>query len=179
MARDAAQMGGHLSAYYYFSFHFVMRPDATAAVDVLAMVAKGQRPTSEALSRIHPVPRFFLEDSRRFLDDEDEPQIGTPVRLAAATEARGPRLSIELCMHDDLFANGGYMFWLWLLSLVEPAAPGTRQVIGYEGPNRNDAQMGLTLATADGVTPRHGDTIPYEDIQQELADWTAWDSWSA
>lgn len=168
-----------LSGYYYFSFHFVMRPDAKDACDVLAAVAKGEAPSSEALERIHPVPRYFLEESRRFLDNEDEPRVGTPVRLAGATGAAGSRLSIELCMHDDLFADGGYMFWLWLLSLVEPPAPGSREVIGYEGLYRNDYDMGLTVATAEGVVSRHGDTILHDDIQQQLRDWTAWDSWSA
>jgi len=166
-----------VSAYFYFSFHFVMREDQSAAQRALAAVAARGQLGSESLADIHPVAGYFLEKPERFLDDEAEPRVGTPVRLAHDGVTSQPRLSIELCMHDDRFADGGYMFWVWLLSLVQPPSGNRRGVIGYDGLYRNDSEMGFTVATAQGITDRHGNLSTYRDIQQQLSDWSSWEAW--
>lgn len=166
-----------MSGYYFYSLHFVMRADQEPAYRVLSSVATGITPDEAALAEIHPVPRHFLEEPSRFLDDENEPRIGAPIRLARDRVSNQPRLSIELCLHDDSFADGGYMFWLWLMSLVQPPPTPWREVIGYDGIYRNDADMGFTVATAEAITNRHNIRVPCEEIQQQLADWTSWETW--
>lgn len=166
-----------MSGYHYYSFHFVMRPGTRAAYGVLAQVAAGQAPSEASLAGVHPAPRHYLADVRRLLDDEDEPRLGAPVRLAASNARTSTRLSLEFCLHDDEFANGGYLFWLWALSLVEPADEANDRVIGYHGLYRNDRGMGLVVATDQGVRQRDDAVIPYEVIQEQLAQTADGESW--
>ena len=166
-----------MSGYYFYSFHFAMRPDCGAAEAALSAVAEGRTPPDDLLDQLHPVARYYLSDPTRFLHDEAEPRVGTPVRLARSTSSGQPLLSIELCLHDDAFANGGYQFWLWILSLVDPPTSSRRAVIGYSGLYRNDAVMRFAVATADGIIENDGDLIPYDAITEQLADWAPWLSW--
>ncbi len=75
---------------------------------------------------------------------EEDPRVGSPVRLfrhGHADRGKTDCLSIEFCQHDDEYANGGWVFWLWVLSLVRrpPPHPESRSMIGFEAAYRGDA----------------------------------------
>lgn len=79
------------------------------------------------------------------LVDEEDPRVGSPVRMFLHRHADlggADGLSIEFCQHDDEYANGGWIFWLWVLSLVHRPSPGpaSRSMIGFVAMYRDDGQ---------------------------------------
>lgn len=166
-----------MSTYRFTSLHFMVRESATVELEALAAVARGEVPEPRVMGQLHPGVQRYLADHSRFLDDEAEPRVGSPVRLAQSSDMSRTRLSIEMCFHDDAFANGGYVFWLWVLSLVELPLGIAREVIGLEGIYRNDPETSLLLASSAGI--HDGSTlISREAIDGELKDWATWTDWS-
>ncbi|MGB3592801.1 MAG: hypothetical protein WA994_01365 [Ornithinimicrobium sp.] len=85
-----------------------------------------------------------------------------------ATARQGVNLlSIELCQHDDEFANGGYEFWLWLHLLMEPPPTG-REVIGVHGLYRRDSESVLVTVDADGVVEGERPRVTFGEIRETL-----------
>lgn len=134
-----------MSAYPYWSLNFDLRADLpNHVIRVLSDVAADRPPQPKDLSLLHPVVRFYLSDWRRMLVRETDPRVGSPIRLFRYWNAdlgEADCLSIEFCQHDDEYANGGWVFWLWVLSLVHRPSPhpaSGRNMIGFEGLYRGD-----------------------------------------
>lgn len=134
-----------MSNYPYWSLNFDLRADLPVHVmRVLTDVASDHASEAEDIALLHPVVRFYLSDWRRMLVGEEDPRVGSPVRLfrhGHADRGKTDCLSIEFCQHDDEYANGGWVFWLWVLSLVRrpPPHPESRSMIGFEAAYRGDA----------------------------------------
>jgi hypothetical protein len=155
-----------------------MRGDYEPQRAALAAAALGRVPGADILGTIHPVARYYLSDVTRFLDDEQEPRIGSPVRLCGSPDWEPrTRVSIEYCFHDDHQAAGGYMFWVWLFDLVQRPDLPRREVIGYDGIYRNAYDMDLLYATREGIVVRDV-TMTWSGIEETLADWSQWESFA-
>jgi hypothetical protein len=109
---------------------------------VLTSAANGREVAPEDVQDLHPVPRWYLSDAHRLVaDDELEPIAGTPLRLFRGWEATGfVHLTIEIAMHDDVYAGGGWVLPLWLYLLAEPPTYGVL-AIGHRSLYRNDARQ--------------------------------------
>lgn len=171
-----------MSTYPFWSLKFDMRPDVEAVTRrVLTAVAGDVRPRDDDLQQLHPVPRHYLADWRRMLSDEVEPMIGPPVRLSSDRRATEPAsvLSIEFSQHDDEFANGGYLFWLWVLRLVARPTDEFRHVIGLHGLYRGDYDTKLVYADRDGIVDYHR-RMSFDELEDNWhalvldQDWTGW-----
>ena len=89
-------------------------------------------------------------------------------------------MSIEFSQHDDEFANGGWIFWTWLLRLVErPEDDERRDVIGCHGLYRND--YGTRLIYDDSAGVQDGDQrISFDELDVSWdglegdEDWEKW-----
>ena len=135
-----------MSDYPYWSLNFDLRSDLPEHVmGVLRDVAAGRLPQEGDLAQLHPVVRFYLSDWTRMLVGEEEPWVGSPVRMfrhrnADLGEAEG--LSIEFSQHDDEYANGGWVFWLWVLSLVHRPSPRptSKSMIGFVAFDRDQGE---------------------------------------
>ncbi len=171
-----------MSTYPHWSLSFRVRPDLDAAVlSVLKAVATDQSPGQEELASLHPVVRHYLSDWHRLLTDEQAPFFGPPLRLSQSNSSSPDLLmSIEFCQHDDEYANGGYIFWLWVLRLVaRPDSPRFREVIGCRGLCRNDYDTKLVVVDDTGFLD--GDVrITFEEIEamwSQVLDGSTWDAW--
>ena len=174
-----------MSSHPFWTLNFDLRTDLPAHVmDVLAAVARDVEPAEDDLLQLHPVVRYYLADWRRMLDEEREPLIGSPVRLFGCRETRPPGattgLSIEFGMHDDAHANGGYVFEMWLLSLVyrPPVRPGSgRTYIGRWSLDERDNGVGTPyFVQSDGLDL--GPTLPFvtfEQLDDSIAEMDAQD----
>jgi hypothetical protein len=90
--------------------------------------------------------------------DQIEPVAGTPVRLARNSFSGRRAITVEFCQHDDDLANGGWVFYLWILNLVHRPYPDEgRTAIGHHGLCRGDAGAVLVWVDANGVI--EGDRI--------------------
>ena len=134
-----------MSAYPYWSLNFDLRDDLPERVmRVLSDVASDRAPRPQDLAVLHPVVRFYLSDWRRMLVGERDPRVGSPIRLFRSWSrelGETDCLSIEFCQHDDEYANGGWVFWLWVLSLVHRPAlqPASKSMIGFAATYRGDS----------------------------------------
>jgi hypothetical protein len=133
-----------MSSYPYWSLNFDLRRDLPEQVmNVLRDVARDRPPEPTDLESLHPVCRFYLSDWRRMLVGELEPQLGSPLRLfrywnSDVGEVDG--LSIEFAQHDDVYADGGWVFWMWVLNLAHRPEPHhlSRRMIGFGVANRGE-----------------------------------------
>lgn len=167
-----------MSTYPYWSLRFPMRADRAVEHAALAAVASGRAPEPDVLAALHPVVRYYLADATRFLAFEDGPRVGSPVRLARDPFG-SPQLSIEFCFHDDEFAGGGWLFWLWVLSLVQPPTRVPyRGVIGCHGLYPSDYELGLVTLTAEGVSERPGRVLTWAEMEEPLADRAPWEDYA-
>jgi hypothetical protein len=135
-----------MSTYPFWSLNFDLRSDLPDHVmRVLADVAADRTPQPKDLALLHPVIRFYLSDWRRMLNGETDPRVGSPIRLFRHWNAdlgETDCLSIEFCQHDDEYAKGGWVFWLWVLSLVHRPTlhPVSRSMIGFKAMYRGDTK---------------------------------------
>lgn len=150
-----------MSLYPFWSYRFDVRRDVAGPdLRVLEAVAADRPPAAADLGQLHPVVRHYLEDWRRLARDEIDPSFGPPVRLGTSPILAGEPswvLSVEFCLHDDEYADGGWVFDLWVLRLLARPTPPRRVVIGMHGPYRGDPVTRLLHADAEGV--REGDTL--------------------
>jgi len=172
-----------MSAYPFWSLFFRVRPDIEpAALHVLQAVASNQPADQDDLAALHPVVRYYLSDWRRLLTDEQAPFFGPPLRLSQSNSSSPELLmSIEFSQHDDEHANGGYIFWLWLLRLVaQPNDPRFREVIGCHGLYRNDYDTKLVVVDDAGILD--GDArITFDELGTtwaQVVESSAWDDWA-
>ena len=171
-----------MSTYPFWSLSFPIRPDVDpATLRVLTAVASDVAPNDDDLERLHPVLRYYLADWSRLLADALPPFIGPPIRLSHDRRA-GPHvlMSIEFSQHDDEFADGGWVFWTWVLRLVErPEGDPTRSVIGCHGLYRNDYDTRLIYVDSNGVLD--GDTrISFDDLDTTwngVVSDQGWEGW--
>lgn len=168
-----------MSTYPYWSLSFRMRPDVEPrTVRILESLARDAVPLPADLEALHPVLRYYLADWRRWLTGEDGPFVGPPIRLSS--DHGGRILSIEVSQHDDEFANGGWIFVMWIECLVARSdRPGERTVIGCRGLYRNDYDTKLVVVTSAGVDEGWGHPVGFDVMEQTLADLdeAGWDSW--
>lgn len=164
-----------MSAYPYWSLNFDLRADLPDHVmRVLTDVACDQAPPPQDLALLHPVVRFYLSDWKRMLVREIDPRVGSPIRLfryPIRDLGEGDSLSIEFSQHDDEHANGGWVFWLWLLSLVHRPAPhpASRTMIGFEALYRGDT-VSPTIYFVDSGGLDLGDRhLSFQEVDEALA----------
>ena len=163
-----------MSTYPFWSLNFDLRGDLPEhVVSVLTDVASDRASQPRDLAMLHPVVRFYLSDWRRMLVGERDPRVGSPIRLFRAGSSdlgETDCLSIEFCQHDDEYANGGWVFWLWVLSLVRRPAPhpASRRMIGFEAAYRGDA-VSPTVYFADHNGLDLGDRhLAFQEIDETL-----------
>lgn len=163
-----------MSAYPYWSLNFDMRSDLPEHVmRVLRDVAADHLPREADLAQLHPVVRFYLSDWGRMLVGEEEPRVGSPVRMFRHRNAdlgQADGLSIEFCQHDDEHANGGWVFWLWVLSLVHrpSSRPSSKSMIGFAAVDRDlDEAPNIYFVDHEGLDlgNRH---LTFQQIDQTL-----------
>lgn len=144
-----------MSGYLFWSLTFDLRPETPRdVVQVLSDVARDATPDRTQLATLHPVVRYYLSDWRRMVRTEKEPHHGTPIRVSRTLNADGGAvdcLSIEFCQHDDEYADGGWVFWLWVLGLAQRPSSGPKRFVGYSSPRRGDPQYWPYFVTVDGV----------------------------
>jgi hypothetical protein len=142
-----------MSEHYVFQFDFGLRPDAPpAALRAMSALAEGRAPTREDLDG------FRLG---RFLDPAMmmamRPASGTPLvlwetgivndpsnRYHAPLPERGARFSFT--MHDDHYANGGYVLPLAVFDLV-----GEHGLFGQEFDETNRTAVKLYFKEFDDL----------------------------
>jgi hypothetical protein len=158
-----------VSTYPFWLLTFDVRDDLEEHVlDVLQAVAEGTEPDPAHLERLPADVRSCLQEPRRLLDDQVGPAAGTPVRMARNSFSGRWTITVELCLHDDAFADRGWLFYLWILDLAHrPHLREGRTVIGHHGPHRGDPASVLVWIDAEGVT--EGDlTWPFTEIEAAL-----------
>lgn len=164
-----------MSAYPFWSLNFDLRGDLPEHVmRVLAEVAADRTPRPQDLALLHPVVRYYLADWRRMLVGEADPRVGSPIRLFRHWNqdlGEADCLSIEFCQHDDQYANGGWVFWLWVLSLVHRPKHHSvsRSMIGFNAMHRGDAvSPQIYFVDQDGL--ELGDLrMSFQEIDETLA----------
>jgi hypothetical protein len=146
-----------MSAYPCWSLNFDLRSDLpTHVMSVLTDVAGDIIPDEAQLAELHPVVNFYLSDWRRMLRTESPPYVGSPIRLFRSRNrdlGEADCLSIEFCQHDDEHADGGWVFWLWVLSLAHRPRPHStsKRMIGHTSLYRGDyAHPAVYFVDADG-----------------------------
>ena len=171
-----------MSAYPFWSLKFDVRDDISDLERrVLAAVARDEHVAAYDQAELQPIPRYYLADWRRMSTDEQEPKIGSPIRLARGQRLDRPAtvLSIEFCQHDDEFANGGWVFLLWVMRMVARPDPGQRVVIGCHGLYRGDYDTRVVYADTDGIDDGRV-PLRFDDLESS---WDAvisddsWDGW--
>lgn len=167
-----------MSAYPFWLLSFDLRDDLEPHVlRVLCAVGRGDPPDPTDLGRVPPAPRFYLEQPRRMQSDQGEPVAGTPVRVAHSSSPGVLMMTVEFAQHDDEFANGGWRFWLWVLSLARRPRPGQRrEVLGHHGLYRGDSESQLVYIAGEGVT-ENGRLVQFSEIDRELATESDGDFW--
>lgn len=164
-----------MSTYPYWSLNFDLRADLPDHVRrVLADVAADRPPQSQDLASLHPVVRFYLSDWRRTLVGETDPRVGSPIRLFRHWNAdlgEADCLSIEFCQHDDEYANGGWVFWLWVLSLAHrpTARAGSKTMIGIEALYRGDSASPCTYFVDHDGLHLGSRQLSFTEIDETLA----------
>ena len=172
-----------MSTYPSWSLFFRVRPDLDErARKVLEAVASDRPPEHDDLATLHPVVRYYLSDWHRLLAGEQGPFSGPPLRLSRSLSSNPELLmSIEFSQHDDEYANGGYVFWLWVLRLVARPDPATsREVIGCHGLYRNDDDTALVAVDAEGITDG-GVQLSFDALDEswdQVESGSSWDDWS-
>lgn len=163
-----------MSAYPFWSLNFDLRSSIDDPVrDALTAVAKGEI-GSPACSGIHPVVDYYLSDWRRLLrTTEREPYVGSPVRLFGDGESgRTTGLSIEFCQHDDEYANGGWLFSMWVLMLVAPPQQPHRTMIGYESLFKGDNEPPRLYYVDSSGFDIGEHRLPFDELRETLeAGW--------
>lgn len=165
--------------YPSWSFRIPLRADVDpATVSVLEAVARDARPDPADLGTLHPVVARYLADWTRLLTGEHPPYVGPPVRLSRRWSGELV-VSVELSQHDDAFANGGDVLWLWALQLV--ARPERdRVLIGHDALDRDDVDRYAIVADPTGVDEGRGDPLLWADVERtwaECVDDPAWSAW--
>lgn len=159
-----------VSTYPFWLLTFDVRDDIEEHVlEVLRAVGNATEPDPVHLDRLPAGVRSCLQDPQRMQRDQFEPAAGTPVRLARNSFSGRRTITVEFCQHDDVFANGGWVFYLWILNLVHRPHPSKgRTAMGQYGLYRGDAASVLIWVDANGVT--EGDrTWTFADIEAALA----------
>lgn len=167
-----------MSDYPSWTFRVPLRPDADpAALRALDAVARDVRPERADLDTLHPVVAHYLEDWARMLHFEPEPYVGSPVRLSGIG-SHEPSLTIEFSQHDDEHADGGYVLWLWVLTLAARPLHG-RSVVGHHVPTRRyDGDWRPIAVDASGID-LHGTTMTWDELDDLWADVAADVSWAS
>jgi len=128
------------SGQTFWPLSFRVRDDAESAdLRVLAAVADLRASELADITSLPPVVQAYLEEWPLLLADQTPRFSGSPVRLAGRPGG-GWQFLIEFSFDDDEFAGRGWTFRLWVTQLIErPVAPDAREVIGWHGLYRNDA----------------------------------------
>lgn len=160
-----------VSTYPFWLFSFDLREDLEPHVlAVLAAVGRGDSPNPGDLDRLPQVPRHYLAQPRRMQGDQGEPVAGTPIRIAHSGIGGWLTLTIEFAQHGNEYANGGWLFWMWVVSLARrPPSGEGRDVLGYHGMYRGDYDSQVVYIDATGVT-ENGVLVPFTEIDAVLAD---------
>lgn len=168
-----------VSGYYFTSLQFELRPDVGDRVlSVLSAVSTDQRPDAEAMDSLHPVVRHYLSDAQRLSLDRP---CRCPLRLTHGRawmrpeEGPVPKVSIEWTFHDDEYANGGYLFDLWMYRLVyRPVGPdiamGRRFTIGWHALYPNDAAPEFVSVDDTGINRGSRPWVTFEDLDRHWSD---------
>ena len=180
-----------MSGYYFTSLSFEVRRDAPEhIVHALSSAAEGRQIEQADSARLHPIPRYYLADSRRLLaNDEPEPSVGTPIRIGRTHSRMSGmdtslirRLSIEWVMHDDAYADYGHVFELWVLNLVVRPAPdaikNNKHVIGYRMLYPNDYEASVISIDHHGIATRD-QPYPFDEFDNYLDQALALDHWES
>ena len=140
-----------MSCHYYYSFNLPLSDHLPAStLRVLTAVANGEPADPGDLDELSHTPQHYLQDPSRLLPPTAW-SAGSALRLYQLQWSRTVHLSLEVCMHDDEYANGGYFLIIWLLSLCDRPAGRERRSIGYHALDPYDAQARPMIATAEGV----------------------------
>ena len=160
-----------MSTYPFWLLSFELREDLpTQVLEVLCAVGRGDVPDPADLACLPPVVRHYLQDPGRMQSDQGQAVCGTPVRIAPSAWGGPLTMTIEFSQHDDEFANGGWLFWSWVLSLARRPGPGEGgRVLGYHGLYRGDSASHLMLLYEAGVT-EDGRLLPFADLDSALAE---------
>ncbi|GIG36213.1 hypothetical protein [Cellulomonas pakistanensis] len=169
-----------MSSRPVWSFRLPLRPDVhPATLRVLEAVARDTPPDPADLATLHPVVAHYLGDWTRMLTNEEPPHVGPPVRLSGLGGAT-PLLTIEFTQHDDEFANGGWVMFLWAYQLTARPARG-RVLIGHHAPADRES-TGWQEVVADATGVASGEVVVgWDEITgewQRLLDDPAWAGWS-
>ena len=159
-----------MSTYPFWLLSFELREDVDPqVVAVLSAVGCGDPADPLDLDRLPRGLWSYLGQPGQLQSDQGETVAGTPVRLARSG-AGAVVLTIEFAQHDDEFANGGWLFWLWVLGLARRPEPTQgRLVLGYHGLYRGDSESQLVHLDADGVT-EGAQRISFAEIDAALAE---------
>jgi hypothetical protein len=162
--------GEPVSTYPFWLLTFDLREDLEEHVlEVLSAVGDGAKADPAHLLRLPDEVRSYLQEPERMQSDQGAPVAGTPVRIARNRLTGLLTLTFEFCQHDDQFANGGWLFYLWVLNLAHrPGADEARTVIGHHGLYRNDSHASLVYMDGNGVT-EHDMLMPFAEIEAVLA----------
>lgn len=170
-----------MSSRPVWSFRVPLRPDVDpATMRVLEAVARDTPPDAADLATLHPVVAHYLGDWTRMLEDgETPPYLGPPVRLSGRGTPT-PLLTIEFTQHDDRFAGGGWVMFLWAYQLTERPTRD-RVVIGHHAPaDREFTGWEEIVADPTGITSGSV-TVGWDEIAAEwrrLLDDPGWAGWS-
>lgn len=170
-----------MSSRPVWSFRLPLRPDVDpATVRVLEAVARDTPPDPADLATLHPVVAHYLGDWTRMLQDTElPPYAGPPVRLSGLGTS-SPLLMIEFTQHDDVFAGGGWVMFLWAYQLSERP---TREsvLIGHHAPADRES-TGWQEIVAEPTGIRSGEVVVgWDEITaewQRLLDDPGWAGWS-
>jgi hypothetical protein len=166
-----------MSSYPTWSLRIPLRSDVDpAALRVLEAVARDTPPPVEDLAQLHPVVAYYLGDWSRLHGPHSGPHVGPPLHLTGWGTST-PGLSIEFTQHDDEFANGGWVLWVWLLLLA--ARPERDQiVVGHEGPTqRFDPNWRPVVIDTRGIDMSFS-PAPWDEVEQHWRDLHADPSWA-
>lgn len=146
--------GWVVSCRYYYFLTLPLAPTTDQAViDAFRAVAEGGRPSASDLQRVPRFPAEIIAGWDRWLaaDAGGARLAGAPVKLARIEGGDGPlALTIEFSIHDDAYADGGWVFEYWLYTLCAPPVPGSRPVVGIRQADRWDEPELISLGD-DGV----------------------------
>lgn len=84
-------------------------------------------------------------------------------------------LAIEYSQHDDEFANGGWVFWVWLFTLARRDA-SSRGYVGYCTHQRKMEMLPVKI-TAEGVVEGASPAVSWGELEDALTNAEPWEEW--
>jgi hypothetical protein len=154
-----------MSQYPWWRYDVPLRDDLDPAlVRVLDAWTVGAVPSPADLATLHPVPRYHLGDWRRLVVDGPRPDLPLPLPPMLSGEPGARRLRLHVSLHDDTFADSGWVLWVWIATLVRPPRAGQPpEVVGACGDDVRDEAEQVMVLTEDGLEDRLG-SLPFADV---------------